>query len=61
MRVLQLGEKPRRGRIDEYGFWFSADLTKWCGGKKSSAERMAEYRRRKRAGEVMKTRNHVKA
>lgn len=47
-----------RGRSDEYGFWFSEDISKWVGGKKSSAERAADYRRRKKAGEPIKTRNH---
>lgn len=49
---------PKRGRSNEYEFWFSEDITKWFGGKKSSAERIAEYRKRKKAGEEIKTRNH---
>ena len=49
--------KPRN---DGNGFIFSDDISKWFGGKKSSAERMADYRRRKKAGEVIKTRKHNK-
>lgn len=50
---------PLRGRSDEYGFWFSDDIGKWTGGNnKNSAERAADYRRRKKAGEVIHTRKH---
>lgn len=45
-------------RNDGYGFWFSEDIGQWFGKKKSSAERMAEYRKRKKAGEPIKTRKH---
>lgn len=49
---------PQRGRDKDFGFWFSNDLSKWFGGKMSTAERSRDYKRRKKLGIPIKTRKH---